>query len=433
MELIIESLTIIFLIIIFLGSSLWIGIGLYLTGLFSLLFFTNMPVGKLLATVTWNSLNSASLMAVPLFIFMGEILIRSNLSKNLFKGLFPWMRLIPGGLIHINIIACTIFAAITGSTSATAATVGKITIPELEARKYDKKLSIGSVASAGTLGILIPPSLTMVVYGVIANESIGQLFIGGIFPGLLIALTFSIYIIMISIFNPHLTPTFIEKIRFIDYLSSFVQIFPVSFLILSILGSIYLGWATPSEAAAVGVAVSLVFALLSKGITVNEFIKALKNTIKTSSMILLIICGASYLSVALGYLAIPYRLSNYIASLDLTPFVLILILMLVYVILGCFIDGISIIVMTCPIVLPIIKLYGFDSLWFGIFVIILICISNITPPLGFNLFILMGITNEDLWFVARACLPFVIIMLIDIVILYFFPTIVTFLPRLMIH
>lgn len=424
---------IVFLLILFLGFSFWIGVALYLVGLFSLLFFTNMPVGILIANITWNSLNSSSLMAVPLFIFMGEILFRSNLSKNLFKGLTPWMKHIPGGLIHINIIACTIFAAVCGSTCATAATVGEITIPELEARKYSKKLSIGTVASAGTLGILIPPSLTIIIYGVTTNESIGQLFVAGIFPGLLISLSFIIYIMAISILNPNLTPPFTEKYRPVDYLLSLIQIFPVFILIMVILGSIYLGWATPSEAAAVGVLISLIFAFLQKSINFNKFMDAAKNTVKTSTMILLIISGATYLSVALGNLAVPYRLVSYVATLDLAPYALILILVLVYVVLGCLIDGISIIVMTSPIVLPLIEFYGFDTLWFGIFVIILICISNITPPLGFNLFILMGITNEKLWFVASACLPFFIIMIADLVLLYFFPGIITFLPRLMIQ
>jgi tripartite ATP-independent transporter DctM subunit len=233
--------------------------------------------------------------------------------------------------------------------------------------------------------------------------------------------------------NKSLTPSLKEKFKITEYVFSIVQITPVFFLILIILGSIYLGWATPSEAAAVGVAISLLFALVSKSMNFEKFISVLKNTVKTSSMILLIICGASYLSAALGNLAIPYRITTYISALSLSPFSIILILVLIYVILGCLIDGISIIVMTCPIVLPIIHLYGFDTLWFGIFVIILICISNITPPLGFNLFILMGITNEELWFVAKACLPFFIIMLLNIMILYVFPDIVTFLPRLMIN
>jgi len=424
---------IVFLLALFLGSSLWIGVSLYLVGLFSLLFFTNMSVGKLIANVTWNSLNSPSLMAIPLFIFMGEILFRSNLSKDLFKGLAPWMKHIPGGLMHVNVVACTIFAAVCGSTSATAATVGEITIPELEARGYDKKLSIGTVASAGTLGILIPPSLTIIIYGVIANESIGQLFVAGIFPGLLIALSFGIYVMLISILNPNSVPPFTEKYRPVDYLLSLIKILPVFILIMIILGSIYLGWATPSEAAAVGVVISLFFALLQKSINISKFIDALKGTVKISAMILLIICGATYLTAALGSLAIPYRILTYITTLNLSPFTLILILVIIYVILGCLIDGISIIVMTSPIVLPLVKFYGFDTLWFGIFVIILICISNITPPLGFNLFILMGITKEDLLFVAKACLPFFIIMIADIVILYFFPGIVTFLPHLMIQ
>lgn len=432
MDLFFQSLSITILLVLFLGFSFQIGVALYLVGFFSLLFFTDVSLGKLMANITWNNLDSPSLMAVPLFIFMGEILTRSNLSKNLFKGLYPWMRHIPGGLLHINIIACTIFAAITGSTSATAATVGKITLPELEARGYDRKMSIGTVASAGTLGILIPPSLTMVVYGVIANESIGQLFIGGILPGLLIALAFSTFIIVASLLKPSLTPSISEKFSFSDYLATIPQVLPVFLLIALILGSIYMGWATPSEAAAVGVVLSLVFALISKSLDMGKFIDVLKNTIKTSSMILLIIAGASYLSVALGNLAIPYRLTNYIASLDLAPFTLMSVIVLVYIVLGCIIDGISIIVMTCPIVLPLINLYGFDPLWFGIIVIILICISNITPPLGFNLFILMGITNDDLWFVARACLPYFLLMVGVLGLLYLFPGIVLALPHLMI-
>jgi len=432
MELLTVSLTMIALLVLFLGGSVWIFISLSLVSFGSFYFFTDLPFGSILANIFWNNTSGSAMMALPLFIFMGEILFRSKISENLFNGLCPWMDSIPGRLIHVNIFACTLFAAVSGSSAATTATVGKITIPELTRRGYDKSLAIGSLAGSGTLGFLIPPSMMMLVYGIIAEVSIGKLFIAGFIPGLILAFMFSGYVIVKSLSNPNLAPAGKTHYGWSERIKAIPLLAPVVTLVFIVLGSIYMGWATPTEAAAVGVTGALVFAFLTRSLNWTVFKTALMGSVKTSCMIMAIVCGAAYLSVAVGYLGITRSLTQYVASLGLSPYTLILILSIMYIGLGCLVDGFSMIVMSTPIALPLIKAAGFDPLWFGIYIVLMIQLAQITPPVGFNLFVINNLTGDELWTIAKAALPFFIMLCIGTALITIFPQITLYLPGLMI-
>lgn len=424
------SLTILGLLILFLGSGIWVGLSLLLVGFFSFMFFTDTPALNVLSNILWNETNSATMVSLPLFIFMGELLFRSNISVNLFKGLTPWMSFLPGRLLHVNVVASALFAAVSGSSAATTATVGKITVPELNRRGYDPKLSIGSLAGAGTLGFLIPPSMLMIVYGISANVSIGQLFIAGVIPGLVLALAFGSYIIIRCLINPELAPKE-ETYSWSERVKALPLILPVILLMLLVLGSIYLGWATPTESAAIGVTGAILIGFITKSLTKENFWNAVMGTIKTNCMIMLIVIAAAFVSVAIGYLGLPAKLTEFIGTLGLSKYGLILILVIMYIILGCILDGFSMILMSLPLALPLIIAAGFDPLWFGIFLIILIEISQITPPVGFNLFVINGLTGVNIGKIAKYSLPSFGIMLLIIVVITAFPEIVTFFPKLM--
>ena len=417
--------------IILLGGSVWIGISLFLVGFGSLFIFTEVPFGRLLSNIVWNSTNGSAMMALPMFIWMGEILFRSRISQNLFNGLTPWMDRIPGRLLHVNIFACTFFAAVSGSSAATTATVGKITVPELKERGYQHQLSIGSLAGAGTLGFLVPPSMMMLVYGIIGNVSIGRLFIAGILPGILIAALFSSYISIRCLLNPSLAPARAEAYSWLQKLKGLKDIAPVGVLIFGVLGSLYAGWATPTEAGVVGVIGALLFAGLTGSMNSGVFIDSLKGAIKTSAMIMLIVMGAGYFSVAIGFLGVTRQLTMFVADMGLSPYMLILILTLVYLILGCLLDGFSMIVMTTPIFLPLVTFVGFDPIWFGIYIVLMIELAQITPPVGFNLFVISGLTNEDILTIAWAALPFFLLLCAATALVTIFPQFVLFLPNMM--
>jgi len=423
--------TIIGLLILFMGGSIWIGIALFLVGIGGFFFFSDVSFGSILANIAWNNTNGSSMMALPFFIWMGEILFRSKISENLFKGLSPWMDGIPGRLIHVNILACTFFAAVSGSSAATTATVGKITVPELTKRNYDYDLSIGSLAGAGTLGFMIPPSMVMLVYGIIGDVSIGKLFIAGFIPGFMIAGMFSAYILVRCLINPKLAPRGDDRYTWRDRMEAIPAIAPVIFLILAVLGSIYMGWATPTEAGAVGVVGALFFAALTKSLTWDVFKVSLIGSVKTSCMIMLIVMGAAYLSNVFGFLGITRALTTYVIEMGLSPYTLIIILTVLYLILGCLIDGFSMIVMTAPLVLPLIEAAKFDTVWFGIYLVLMIELAQITPPVGFNLFVISGLNNDSLFKIAKAALPFFFIMLLATVLLTVFPQIALFLPGMM--
>jgi C4-dicarboxylate transporter, DctM subunit len=434
------SIVLIFIMFVFLLSSIWIGVSLILTGIVGMLIFeNNLPpvisifdkIGDLLASSMYDSLNSWSLAALPIFILMGEILYKSSISTRLLNGLTPWLNFIPGKLLHVNVAACSLFAAISGSSSATTATVGKITLDELKKRGYSKSLAIGSLAGSGTLGFLIPPSLIMIIYGVLSNVSIGKLFMAGILPGLLLATLYSFYIMIVSSIDKSVVPEEDVKYTMNDYIHSLKDLFPVFSLILVVLGSIYGGLATPTEAASLGVLGAVVLAIYFKSFTFDVMKNALLNTIKTSIMISFIIVGAGFLSQVVGFLGIARAISEFIGTLGLSPLMLILIIGVMYIILGMILDGISIVVMTLPIVLPIIVMAGFDPLWFGIFLVFMVELSQITPPVGFSLFVIQSISGEKIEYILKATLPFFLLMIVAVVLITFFPEIVQFLPQYM--
>jgi tripartite ATP-independent transporter DctM subunit len=419
------------LLVLFMGGTLWIGISLFLVGIGGFFFFTDLPFGSILSTGLWNNTSSSGMMALPMFIWMGEILFRSKISENLFNGLTPWMDRIPGRLLHVNIFACTIFAAVSGSSAATTATVGRITVPELNKRGYDRTISMGSLAGAGTLGFLIPPSMMMLVYGIIGDVSIGKLFIAGVIPGLLLAAMFSAYIIFRCLVNRNLVPVQKEWHTWKQRIKAIPEIAPVLVLVLIVLGSLYAGWATPTEAGVVGVTGSLAFAALGRSMTWEVFRESLLGAIKTSCMIMLIVIGASYLSVVVGYLGITRKLTLFVTALGLSPYMLIVILTILYIILGCLVDGFSMIVMTTPIVLPLVTSMGFDPVWFGIYLVVMIELAQITPPVGFNLFVISSLNNDDLFTIAKAAFPFFTIMCIATALITAVPQIVMILPNMM--
>jgi len=426
------SITLLGLLVLFLGSTIWIGISLFLVGIGGFVFFTGSPPFTILSNILWNNTSGSTMMALPLFILMGEILFRSKISENLFKGLSPWMNYLPGRLIHVNIVACSLFAAVSGSSAATTATVGKITLPELEKRNYSKSLFIGSLAGAGTLGFLIPPSMVMLVYGIVAEVSIGKLFIAGIIPGIMLATAFSGFTAVRCMINPELAPMGDANYSWHDRISTLPLLLPVIFLIVMVLGSIYAGWATPTEAASVGVVGSLFFALISRSIDRDTFWEAVMGSVKTSAMIMLIVVGASFLSVAVGYLGIPSKLTQYIGGLALSKYQLIFILSIMYLILGTLLDGFSMIVMSLPLALPLITAAGFDPLWFGIYLVIMIELAQITPPVGFNLFVINGLVGEDVFKIAYYALPSFFIILVIVIVITLYPDIVLVLPNMMV-
>ena len=432
MDLFAISFTLLGCLAVFLLSTVWIGISLFAVGLVGFVVFTGSPPLAILSNITWNSTSGSTMLALPLFVLMGEILFRSKISENLFNGLSPWMDHLPGRLTHVNIVACTLFAAVSGSSAATTATVGKITLPQLLKRNYDRSLVLGSLAGAGTLGIMIPPSMMMLVYGILADVSIGKLFIAGVIPGLMLAVGFSGFVALRCLFNPALAPKSDLVYTWKDRWETIPQLLPVIFLIVMVLGSIYLGWATPTEAAAVGVLGSVFFAFLTKSMNLTVFKEALMGSVKTSCMIMWIVCGASFLSVAVGYLGIPSSLTAYISTLGLSKYMLIMILSIMYIILGCLLDGFSMIVMSLPIALPLIKAAGFDPIWFGIYLVVMIEVAQITPPVGFNLFVINGLVGDSLFVIAKYALPSFVIMMAFTALITIYPDLVLALPRLMI-
>ncbi|TIH17084.1 TRAP transporter large permease subunit [Marinifilum sp. JC120] len=427
--------------VLFLLSGLWIGFSLYAAAICGMLFCKmNLPptisiwdkIGDLMANSLWNTMNSWPLSALPLFILMGEILYRTSISTRLLNGLVPWLSNIPGRLYHINVVACSLFAAVSGSSAATTATVGKITFNELSERGYHKSLAIGSLAGSGTLGFLIPPSLIMIIYGILSDTSIGQLFIAGVIPGLTLAGVYSAYIIVRCMMDPTLVPQDKEEFTTAQRIESLKDLFPVFLLITVVLGGIYAGLTTPTEAAVIGVLGALGIAVWFKNLTLSNFKEALLSAVKTSGMICFIICGAAFLSQVVGFLGIATALSKYIATLDLSPYMLIFVLGIMYVMLGMILDGISIVVMTLPIVLPIVTAAGFDPLWFGIFVVFMVELSQVTPPVGFSIFVIQYITGDDVKDILKATFPFFVIMVLMVILVTMFPEIVFYLPEKMI-
>ena len=395
-------LTIFFIsvLLFFLGSGIWVALSMIGVSAIGMMLFTWRPVGDAMATTIWGTASSWTLTALPLFVWMGEILFRTKLSENLFKGLSPWMQKLPGGLIHVNVVGCALFAAISGSSAATVATVGKMSIPELRKRNYPEKILLGSLAGSGTLGLLIPPSIILIIYGVAVQESIAKLFIAGIIPGIMIALIFMSYVIIWSLINKKEMPKILEEYSFLEKIKRSKQLLPVILLISAVIGSIYTGIATATEAASLGVVGALILSYFQKSLTLETFKSSLLGATKTSCMIAFILAGSTFLSLAMGFTGLPRNLAIWIQGMELSPYVLILVLMIFYIILGMFLDGISAGVLTMAIIEPMIRQAGFDMIWFGIFLVIVVEMAQITPPVGFNLFVLQGMANKDMGYIC---------------------------------
>jgi len=427
-ELLYLSAVMLFVLFLLLGSGVWVGLSLMGVAWVVFLLFTEAPAGDAMITVVWSGSISWTLIALPLFIWMGEILYRTRLSEDLFRGLAPWMTSLPGGLLHMNIVGSTLFAAISGSSAATLTIVGKMSIPELRKRGYPEKMIVGTLAGSATLGLMIPPSLTLIVYGVTVNESITRLFMAGVIPGLVLAGLFMGYVAIWSVLSRSKFEQQANAMSFRQKLRNSRFLIPLLCLIFVIIGSMYSGFATATEAAALGVVGALSLAAVQGSLSVATVSASLLGAVRTSAMIALILMGASFLSLSMGYTGLPIELAEWISSLSLTPFTLLAILTVFYIVIGMFLDGISSVVLTMAVVEPMIRASGIDVIWFGIFIVVVVEMAQITPPIGFNLFILQGITRHPIGYLARAALPMFMIMLLMIVILIAFPQLALWMP-----
>ncbi|MBQ0763824.1 MAG: C4-dicarboxylate transporter DctM subunit [Marinobacter psychrophilus] len=432
MEMIWMSLLLLVLLLALLGAGLWVAFSLTAIGCISLYFFSNVPVGDSLSTAFYSASVSWELAALPMFIWMGEVLFRSRLSEEMFSGIAPWVGKVPGKLLHTNILGCGIFAAISGSSAATAATIGKMSIPELTRRGYNKNQILGTLAGSATLGLLIPPSIILIVYGVATEQSIARLFVAGILPGIMLMLLFGGYVMIWSLLNPDGIPTGeAEHLSFRAKLRRSRPLIPVMLLIVGVIGSIYGGLASPTESAAVGVALAHLLSWKGGSMNRDTFTSALMGTVKTSSMIAFILMGAHFLTTSMAFTGIPRELATWINTLDLSPNMLLIALTLFFILLGCFLDGISVVVLTTSVILPMVEAAGIDPLWFGIYLVIVVEMSQITPPVGFNLFVIQGLTGDNILRIAWAALPYFLLILSAVVLITLFPAIVTYLPSQM--
>jgi len=421
------------LLLFLLGSGVWVGLSMITVSAIGMLLFTTRPVGDAMATTIWGTSSSWTLTALPLFVWMGEILFRTKLSENLFKGLSPWLSKLPGGLVHVNVVGCALFAAISGSSAATVATVGKMSIPELRKRKYPEKLLLGSLAGSGTLGLLIPPSIILIIYGVTIEDSIAKLFMAGILPGIMIALMFMLYVILWSILNKRLMPKSNESFSFLEKIQGSKQLLPVIFLITAVISSIYTGIATATEAASLGVVGALILSFFQGTLNRKTFKLSLLGATKTSCMIAFILAGSTFLSLAMGFTGLPRNLAIWIDAMNLSPYTLLFVLTIFYIILGMFLDGISAVVLTMAIIEPMIRQAGFDMIWFGIYLVIVVEMAQITPPVGFNLFVLQGMAGKDMGFIAKSAFPLFLLMILAVIFIIVFPEIALWLPQQMIQ
>ena len=425
------AIALVVLLFVALASGLWVGMALLAVALVAMEFATSRPVGDSMVLTIWGSTSSWTLTALPLFLWMGEILFRTKLSEDMFKGLAPWLERLPGRLLHVNVIGSTIFAAVSGSSAATCATIGRIALPELRQRGYPEKIAVGTLAGSATLGLLIPPSIIMIVYGVAADVSIAKLFIAGILPGLVLAAMFMGYIIVWSLLNPSQIPAAGETMSLAAKLHASRHLIPVVLLIGAVLGSIYSGLATATEAAAIGVLGALVLAAVEGSLNWKTFVGGLGAACRVYCMVGLILAGAAFLTLAMGFVGLPRHLAEFITALNLSPFALVLALTVFYLILGCFLDGISMVVLTIGVLLPTVQAAGFDLVWFGIFTVLLVELAQITPPVGLNLFVLQGLTRHDLTYVARAAIPMFFLMLLAALLSYYFQDVILWLPNRM--
>ncbi len=414
-----------------LAAGFWVAMTLFMVAFVGLWLNDTGNIGMIMATTTWGASSSWTLTALPLFIWMGEILFRTRLSEDLFEGLTPWLNHLPGRLLHVNILGCGIFAAVSGSSAATAATIGRMTAPELTRRGYDERMVLGTLAGSGTLGLLIPPSIILIVYGVSAELSIARLFIAGALPGLLLVILFMGYTITWSLLNQERMPPPEPQVPFGQKLRASLRLLPVVGLILFVLGSIYGGLATATEAAVFGVVGALILSWLDGNLDRKTFMGSLLEATRTSCMIAFILAGAAFLTIAMGFTGIPRTLAEYIAHMGLSPLGLIAMLTLFFILMGCFLDGISVVVLTTSVVLPMVQQAGIDLLWFGIYLVLVVEMAQITPPVGFNLFVLQGLTGKNILRIASYALPFFLLLLLAVILVTAFPGIATWLPAQM--
>lgn len=433
MDITVVSLVLLVVMLVLLTTGVWVALSLLGVGLIGMLAFTAAPAGKVMATTIWGSSGNWALTALPLFIWMAEILFRTRLSGDIFSGLAPWLTRIPGRLMHVNVLGCGIFAAVCGSTSATCATIAKISLPELKRRGYDERMIIGSLAASGTLGILIPPSIMMIVYGFIAEVSIARLFIAGLIPGILMVLLFMGYVVAWAWLYPEKTPPSDIRMTLAERLYASRRLIPVVGLIALVIGSIYSGAVTPTEAATVGVVGALLLSLLYKSLTWSTFVDSLVGATRTSCMIAFILAGASFMSMAMGYTGIPRVLAQWIVSFQLSAWGLLGALTVVYVVLGFALDGISMVVLTSAVVQPMIRQAGIDPVWFGIYIVLMVQVAELTPPVGFPMFVMQMYTGRSLLYVSRAALPFFFLLVVGTALIAMFPDLVTYLPNKMLN
>ncbi|MAQ36675.1 MULTISPECIES: TRAP transporter large permease [Thioclava] len=419
------------LLLVLLAGGVWVALSLLIVALAGLSFFSGAPTGLVMATTLWGNSHSWPLAALPLFILMGEILLRSRLSEDMFSGLAPWLGRAPGRLLHVNVLGCAIFAAVSGSSAATAATIGRMSVPELTRRGYPESLILGTLAGSATLGFLIPPSVILIVYGVATEQSIARLFIAGILPGLMLVTLFGGYVALRAWMNPAAVPREDITLNLREKLRASRRLIPIVILIGGVIGSIYTGVASPTDAAAVGVVFSVILAMVTGTFTWSNFKDALFSATRTSAMIAFILLAASVLSVSMGFTGIPRNLAAWIGTFGLSPTALLAVLTVFFILLGCFLDGISVVVLTTSIILPMVEAAGIDPLWFGIYLVLVVEMSQITPPVGFNLFVIQGLTGFNILKVARAALPFFGLLLLAVLLITLVPGIVTYLPSLM--
>lgn len=425
------SILLVVVLFAFLGGGVWVGLTLAGVALFGMEMFSSRAAGDAMAMTIWGSSSSWTLTALPLFVWMGEILYRTNLSESMFRGLAPWVNALPGRLLHTNVIGCTIFASVSGSSAATCATVGKMNIPELRKRGYSEAQIIGSLGGPATLGLLIPPSIVLIVYGVAAEVSIAKLFMAGVLPGLMLAAMFSGYLMVWALMNPSKVPRADTGMSFAQKLYESRHLIPVVLLIGSVVASLYTGIATATEAAAVGVVGALVLSASQKALNWQTFKESLLGATRLYCMIALILAGAAFMTLSMGYIGLPRQLAEFVGSLNLSPAALIIVLGIFYLLIGCFLDGISTIVLTMAVVLPIIQAAGIDPIWFGVFLVITVETAQITPPVGFNLFVLQSMTGKEITYIARVCAPYFFLMVAAMVVLWFVPALATWLPQRM--
>ena len=425
------SLLLVTALFLILGSGVWIGLTLSGVAWIGMQLFSTRPAGDAMAVTIWGSASSWTLTALPLFVWMGEILFRTRLSQDMFRGLAPWMQSLPWRLLHVNVVGCTIFAAVSGSSAATCATIGKMSLPELARRGYPDHLAVGSLAGSGTLGLLIPPSIIMIVYGVTAEVSIAQLFIAGVLPGMMLAGLFSGWLMLWAWRRPQDVPAADTRLSLAERVRASRHLIPVLLLIGGVLGGIYSGIATATEAAALGVVGALLISAAQGSLTWQTFRDSLLGGTRLYCMIALILAGAAFLTLSMGYIGLPRHLAEWIATLGLSKVELLLALMGFYILLGCFLDGISMVVLTMGVILPTVQAAGIDLIWFGIFIVIVVEMAQITPPVGFNLFVMQGMTGRDIGWIARATAPFFMLLVVGAALLVAFPGIATWLPAQM--